>query len=371
MKLYKKNNRFLWILSVIFPTVGMPAIYMHYLSNNILWLSFPFIMTYMIAPFIDIYIGEYAENLPDEMQSQIEHDPYYKILTFIAVPVHITVFFISSLYVGLMPLSIAEIVLIASSAGLASGTAINTGHELGHKKTKFERFLAKIVLAVPAYGHFMVEHNRGHHSKVSTPEDAASSMMGENIYEFALREMPQSLMNAISIERRRLKRINKSFWSNDNQLLHSFGLTLAIQGSLIFYFGLIMIPFLIIHNFIAWWQLTSANYIEHYGLLRDKLPNGRYESCKPHHSWNSNHLVGNLHFFNLQRHSDHHTNPGRRYQILKNYKDLPTLPCGYLGCYLIAYFPWLWFRIMDKKLLKLKHINHDLTKINLHPRRSI
>ena len=114
MKLYKKNNRFLWILSVIFPTVGMPAIYMHYLSNNILWLLFPFIMTYMIAPFIDIYIGEYAENLPDEMQSQIEHDPYYKILTFIAVPVHITVFFISSLYVGLMPLSITEIVLIAS-----------------------------------------------------------------------------------------------------------------------------------------------------------------------------------------------------------------------------------------------------------------
>ncbi len=371
MNLYKKNYRLLWILSVIYPTVGLPALYMHYQSNNTLWLLYPFIVTYLITPFIDIFVGEYNQNYPEDFQRELEDDPYYKILTFIAVPIHCIVFFVAAFYIGFMPLTNAELILIASFAGLASGTAINTGHELGHKKTKLERNLAKIVLSIPAYGHFMVEHNRGHHSKVSTPEDAASSMMGENIYEFAVREMPQSIKNAITIENTRLQRINKSFWSNDNQLLHSFALTLVIQASLIFYFGLVMLPFLLIHNFIAWWQLTSANYIEHYGLLRAKLPNGKYESCKPHHSWNSNHLIGNLHLFNLQRHSDHHTHPTRRYQALKNYNNLPTLPCGYLGCYLIAYFPWLWFRVMDKKLLELEHINHDPTKINIHPRRLI
>jgi len=191
--------------------------------------------------------------------------------------------------------------------------------------------------------------------------------MGENIYEFALREMPKSFLNAIEIETTRLHRTGKSFWSRENQMLHSFMITLLIQISLLMLFGIKMIPFLLIHNFFAWWQLTSANYIEHYGLLREQKSDGRYESCKPHHSWNSNYLLGNLHLFNLQRHSDHHTHPSKRYHMLDSYEDLPSLPSGYLGCYLLAYIPWLWFYVMNKKLIALKHINHDFSKINIHP----
>lgn len=369
MKAYKDNKKWLWLLSVFYPTVGMPGLWMHYHTENTLWLLYPFVITYIITPFLDMYFGEDNSNHPDEVQSSLEKITYYKALTYIAVPIHILVFFIAAFYIGLMPLSMVEILLISASAGLVSGIAINTGHELGHKKTKIERSLAKIVLSIPAYGHFTIEHNRGHHSNVSTPEDAASAKMGENIYEFALREMPESFKNAISIEEKRLHRKDKSFWCLDNQLIESFSLTLIFQVGLIVGFGFVMIPFLLIHNLFAWWQLTSANYIEHYGLLREKNSNGRYELCKPHHSWNSNYLVGNLHLFNLQRHSDHHTNPGRRYHVLRNFDDLPSLPSGYLGCYLLAYFPWLWFRIMDKKLLSLRHINGDFNKINIHPKK--
>jgi alkane 1-monooxygenase len=150
-------------------------------------------------------------------------------------------------------------------------------------------------------------------------------------------------------------------------MLQSYALAAILQVGLVSAFGWVMVPFLIVHNFIAWWQLTSANYIEHYGLLRDKLPSGKYESPKPHHSWNANHVVSNLTLFHLQRHSDHHAFPSRRYQALRNFDNLPQLPSGYFGMYPVAYIPLWWFKVMDPRLLALPHIKGDMTKINIDP----
>jgi alkane 1-monooxygenase len=130
-----------------------------------------------------------------------------------------------------------------------------------------------------------------------------------------------------------------------------------------------MIPFLAIHNVWAWYQLTSANYIEHYGLLREKQANGRYERTKPHHSWNANYIFSNIALFHLERHSDHHANPTRRFQSLRNFDDIPELPNGYFGMYLAAYIPWLWYRVMDERVLALPHIQGDLSKVNIDPAR--
>jgi len=132
-------------------------------------------------------------------------------------------------------------------------------------------------------------------------------------------------------------------------------------------FGWVVIPFLLVHHLFAWWQLTSANYIEHYGLLRQKAADGAYERCEPHHSWNSNHLVSNLTLLHLERHSDHHAHPLRRYQSLRHIDGAPELPSGYFGAYLLAYVPWLWFRVMDKRLLALPHIQGDLDNVNIDP----
>ena len=113
--------------------------------------------------------------------------------------------------------------------------------------------------------------------------------------------------------------------------------------------------------------LETINYVEHYGLLRLKDEHGKYEHCKPHHSWNSNHIFSNLVLFHLERHSDHHTHPLRRYQSLRHFDDLPQLPNGYFGVYLLAYVPPLWFRFMDKRLLELNHVQGDLDKVNVSP----
>jgi alkane 1-monooxygenase len=256
---------------------------------------------------------------------------------------------------------------IAVVAGLAGGFAINTGHELGHKNSRVEKLLAKVVLALPAYGHFTIDHNLGHHRDVSTPADPASSRMGESIYRFAIREIPGAFREAWAIEKDRLARRNKSVWHPANLILQSYALSTAITIGFVAAFGWFMLPFLFVHHVFAYWQLTSANYIEHYGLLRERDENGKYERCQKHHSWNSNHIFSNLVLFHLERHADHHTHPLRRYQSLRHFDDLPRLPNGYFGMYLLAYAPALWFRVMDRRLLALPHIQGDLDKVNIDP----
>jgi alkane 1-monooxygenase len=134
---------------------------------------------------------------------------------------------------------------------------------------------------------------------------------------------------------------------------------------LIAQFGWIMVVFLAIHHYYGWYGLTQANYVEHYGLLRQKLPSGRYELCEPKHSWNTNHIFSNLISFHLQRHSDHHANALRPYQALRDFDHLPRLPSGYPGCFMLATIPPLWFKVMDRKLMAWA--DGDITKVNVDP----
>lgn len=364
---YVDRKRWLWGLSVLYPLQPFIGIGLHAKTGNEAWLLLPLLLGYVGAPFMDWLFGEDENNPPEEVVLQLDRDRYYRFLTYAVVPLHFAALFGAAWWAGTQDLSWWAFIGLAIVAGMTSGLGINTGHELGHKKPQFERNLAKIVLAVPVYGHFWIEHNRGHHRDVSTPADPASSRMGENIYKFALREVPGAFNRAWAIEKDRLERRGRSVWHRNNQILQSLALSLVIQIGLLIAFGWIMIPFLILHNIFAWWQLTSANYIEHYGLVRLKQANGKFERCQPWHSWNSNHIYSNLVLFHLERHSDHHAHPLRRYQSLRHFDDLPTLPSGYFGSYLLAYVPWIWFRVMDKRLLALPHIQGDLDKVNVDP----
>lgn len=364
---YVDRKRRLWALSVLFPLQPFAAIWLHWNLGHEFWLFLPLIVTYTIDPVLDWLIGEDENNPPEALVLQLDQDRYYRWLTYLAVPMHFAALIGAAWYASAAELSWIGFLGLALVAGMTAGLAINTGHELGHKNSVAEKWLAKLVLAVPAYGHFTIEHNRGHHRDVSTPEDPASARMGESIYSFALREIPGGVVRAWDTERTRLNNRGKSEWHPHNQLLQSWLLSLAIAIGLVLAFGWAMIPFLLVHHVFAYWQLTSANYIEHYGLLRNKDENGRYERCQPHHSWNSNHLLSNLLLFHLERHSDHHSNPLRRYQSLRHFENLPQLPNGYFGMYLLAYVPWLWFRVMDRRLLELPHIRGDLDKVNISP----
>jgi len=370
---YRDSKRYLWCLSVFLPLLPLAGIFL-YLETGLTWtLGTPLMFAYLVIPLLDWIIGADDNNPPEEIVPQLEEDRYYRVLTWLTVPLHFIVLIVVAWFVATQAatqnLSAGTVVLLSITAGLFSGLGINTAHELGHKKTRLEQALAKLALAVPAYGHFCIEHNRGHHRHVATPEDPASARMGESIYRFMLREIPGAWRRGWEVEAARLEREGKSRWSPQNAILQSYAISLALQGGLTLVFGWIMVPFLAIHNVFAWFQLTSANYIEHYGLLREKLADGHYERCQPHHSWNANYVFSNVVLFHLERHSDHHANSHRRYQSLRNFDGIPQLPNGYFGTYLLAYFPWLWSRVMDPRLLALPHIRGDMGKVNIDARR--
>ncbi|HAM75716.1 MAG TPA: alkane 1-monooxygenase, partial [Alcanivorax sp.] len=189
--------------------------------------------------------------------------------------------------------------------------------------------------------------------------------MGESIWKFALRELPGAAKRAWRLEKDRLNSQGKSVWSLENEIIQPAIITIVAWGTVLAIFGIGLLPYILGTAFWGAFQLTSANYIEHYGLLRHKKANGRYERTQPHHSWNSNHMFSNWATFHLQRHSDHHAHPTRRYQSLRHFENLPELPNGYFGMFFISYFPPIWYKVMDKRLLE--HAGNDARNINFDP----
>ena len=320
---------------------------------------------YIAVPLLDKLLGEDLSNPPESVVPRLEADRYYRWINYAVVPVLWGSLLFNCIFLATHELSSMAWLATVIVTGSMLGFGLNLSHELGHKKDWLARKIALFNTALGGYGHFSIEHNRGHHRHVATEEDPASSKMGETIYRFAFRELPGAYFRAWDLETERLGRQGKSPWSLDNEIIQAGLLTLALYGGLIAAFGPKMVPVLALVAFWGAFQLTSANYIEHYGLLRQKLPDGRYERCEPHHSWNSNHIVSNLIVFHLQRHSDHHANPTRSYQSLRNFPDLPTLPLGYFGMFLAAYVPPIWFAVMDKRVIAAT--GGDVKRINFLP----
>lgn len=366
---YSDRKQRFWLLSVGFPLLPLVGIVGHAWLGYEIALGLPLLISYGLMPLLDYLLGEDENNPPEVLVPQLQEERYYRWLTWLTVPLHFVALVGCAWWAGTHALSWWAFVLLAFVIGTGSGLGINTGHELGHKHNRFEQWMAKLVLAVPVYGHFTVEHGQGHHRWVATPHDHASSRMGESIYRFALRELPGGIRRAWQLEKERLIKMGQPTWGWHNELLQSYGIAIVLQLGLIVSFGWVMVPFLAIHNMVAWWQLTSANYVEHYGLLRDQIENGKYESPKPHHSWNANHTVSNLALFHLQRHSDHHAYPSRRYQSLRHFENVPQLPSGYFGMFPLACIPSLWFKVMDPRLMALPHVNGDLKRVNIAPHR--
>lgn len=364
---YKDPKKYMWLLSVIAPFAAPlgPIMYMYTGHTQWLWVFLAFF--YLGLPVLDYMFGEDKQNPPEQAVPELENTAYYKVITYLLVPIITFGFLFNVIFLATHDLHWLHWLAVAITTGSLLGFGLNLGHEMGHKKRKLDKALALFTLSLGGYGHFSVEHNRGHHRDVATPEDPATSRMGEHIYEFMLREIPGAFKRAWHLEGERLERAGKSRWNIDNEILQAGAMTVVLYTALIATFGLPMVPVLAVVAFWGAFQLTSANYIEHYGLMRQKLPNGQYERCAPHHSWNSNHLVSNLVVFQLQRHSDHHANPARSYQSLRDFPELPSLPSGYFGMFLIAYVPPLWFAVMNPRLLAVAGKNAQ--KINIQPRK--
>ena len=314
-----------------------------------IWLG-PFVV-FCLVPLAELVLPAPIDNPSEEEAVARLQDWRFDAVICAAVAVQflLLVLFLASVSSG--RLQGFELVGAILAMGLScGGIGINVGHELGHRRGQTERFWAKLLLCTSLYGHFYIEHNRGHHARVATEGDPATSRKGETVYAFWIRSVTGGWISAWRLEAERLGRRGQRLLSLKNEMLRlqvGQGLLLAVFWAgfgpiaMLAFMGAAGAGILI---------LETVNYLEHYGLQRRRNEKGRLERVQPAHSWNSNGVLGRLLLFELTRHSDHHAHPGRPFPVLRHFDEAPQLPTGYPGMIVVALVPPLFFALMDPRL---------------------
>jgi alkane 1-monooxygenase len=327
-----------------------PAIVLFSILVGNLYSYAAVVLLFGILPLLELFTTGSTENFSKEEEEKLNKDRFYDVVLYSLVPIQYLILgaFLYTLYNS--SLELYELIGIILAYGMSAGVlGINAAHELGHRNTKYEQTMSKLLLLTSLYMHFFIEHNRGHHRNVSTDEDPASARFGESVYAFYFRSTWGSWFSAWQLEKERLKRENTSFWSIHNEMLRFQLIQLSLLIAIGLLFNLFTLFGFILGATIGFLLLETVNYIEHYGLRRKKKNNG-YERTLPIHSWNSNHPIGRLLLLELSRHSDHHYIASRKYPILRHFDESPQMPTGYPGMMLLALVPPLWFRLMHRKI---------------------
>lgn len=341
-KIWKETKYILPI--IILPLVALISFY-----GLSYWSFFTGLFAFGLIPALEFFLKGNTINLSEEEEKVVRKQFYYDFLLYLIVPIQYGLLFIYLWRVSHVDLTWYEFIGLTWAMSIACGVlGINVGHELGHRTKKFEQFLSKSLLLTSLYMHFYIEHNRGHHKNIATNLDPATSRLNEPVYTFFFRSVKDSWLDAWKLEAHRLTKTKQNFWNPiHNEMLRYQLIQIAFCVLIFVAFGWIGLLGFVLAATGGFLLLETVNYIEHYGLQRKEISPGRFEKVKPHHSWNSNHELGRILLFELTRHSDHHYNAGRKYQILRHFDKAPQMPTGYPGMMLIAMFPPLWFKIMN------------------------
>lgn len=308
----------------------------------------------VLSSLLDRILGDNTQN-PDPETNET-HLFWHTLITKIWFPVQFFfVFFAITAATRFDHLSTKESLYLMMAMGVATGAiGIVYAHELIHQKNKLERNLGDALLAMVLYGHFRTKHILIHHRYVGTPADPVTARYNEGFHRFFARIIPQGLIASWSVEVSRLS-MRELPWRDRSNPFWRYGLWalgfLAVAGLIGGWFG---IGLYLVQAFIAVGFLELTNYVEHYGLVRKHLGDGKYETVKPHHSWNSARRFTGYLLINLQRHSDHHYKPDRRFPLLQTYdvSEAPQIPYGYPLMGAIALVPPLWRRMMNPRVRK-------------------
>jgi alkane 1-monooxygenase len=355
------RKRHLWLVSLTYPMMPLLGTLTAYLTGQVAFVWLPLVLVYLIVPVLEHVVGDDKNDLLGQMDAEAAMSPFYKYMVHGLLPIVYLTWGFGAWYVATQNPSIATIIAVGIGHGVGLGFAINSGHEIGHKTDRVSKWVALLMLAPSLYGHFRIEHNVGHHSHVATPEDSATSYFNESFWHFITREIPGAWKRAWAIESKRAARKGYSKWSLRNEVVIATLLGLATWAVMLAIFGAVILPYLLISWALSVISLSQQNYIAHYGLLRERRPNGKYMPARPEHSWNCNNFVTNLTTYNLARHSDHHANPSRHYQNLRTFADAPHLPYGYGTMFMLAYFPPLFRRVMNPRVMA--NVDGDMSRV--------
>lgn len=337
----------------------LPLLWFGATQGGWMLLLVPLVTWYLFAA-LDGIFGLNLENADPETPD--EDLFWYRLLTSTWVPLQfVTLFGLIAYTVQAEHLGGLEKFGVFFGMGVISGTVgINYSHELMHQRNRLERWLGDILLAMVLYSHFRSEHLLVHHRYVGTPRDPVTARYNEGFHRFYPRVLRQSLHSAFRAEREKLAKKNLP-WSHGSNPFFRYW---ALQGGMLLLAallgGLSGVLLFLVQAGVAIWQLELVNYVEHYGLTRKHLGEGKYEHVRPHHSWNAAHRASNWLLINLQRHSDHHYRPDRRFPLLQNYTtaDAPQLPYGYPVMTIAAMIPPLWRRVMNPRVRRWRQMHY-------------
>jgi alkane 1-monooxygenase len=316
----------------------------------------PLLYAFGFIPLLELFMNPNHANLTAMEEEMARHDRLYDWVVYAIVPLQYAFlgwfFWLVHTTSGIQ---VYEWVGLVLSMGIMCGSVgINVAHELGHRDKPYEQTLAKVLLLSSLYMHFFIEHNRGHHKHVSTEEDPASARYNEPIFFFWLRSLAGGYCSAWKLEADRLHKKGLSWLHWKNEMLLFQAIQLGTVGAVALLFSPFTALLFMSASLVGALLLETVNYIEHYGLQRAKKGISVYERVMPHHSWNSDHPIGRLLLFELSRHSDHHYQANRKYQVLRFHEESPQMPTGYPGMMLLALFPPLWFKVMNPKVDRWK-----------------
>jgi alkane 1-monooxygenase len=315
----------------------------------------PVLFTFGLLPLLELAIGVNKINLDEEAERKAKGSLTYSIILYLFVPVQFGVLLLG--YLSLMRENLVWweragiLISVATSNG---GIGITIAHELVHRKNEVEQWLGKLLLLAVGYMHFAIEHVYGHHKNVATPHDGASARFGESFYRFWPRSVGEQWVSAWNLERDRLLKAGKDGLSVYNQMIWFMVLPLVFAVTVSTAIGWLFAVVYAVQSVLAFSLLEAVNYLEHYGLERRERRPGKYEAVDETHSWNSDHLISRLFLFELTRHSDHHANASREYQVLRTMETSPQLPTGYPGMIVLALIPPVWFAVMNSRVQQLE-----------------
>lgn len=315
------------------------------------WSFLAPIVIFTIAPLYELIARGTTENLNQTEEEQIRAKRVFDAALYMAVPIQFALLTYFLYRVGFTSLHGWEILGMTLSMGMSCGIlGINVGHELGHRRKPSEQRMAKALLLTSLYTHFFIEHNRGHHARVATDDDPATARYGEWLWTFIPRSMVGGYLSAWELERVRLSARGQRTLSWQNEMLRFTVLQVAFVAVIFAIFGWVAGAAFLLAAIVGGVLLETVNYIEHYGLERQRVATGGRERVLHIHSWNANQPLGRYLLFELSRHSDHHAHARRKYQVLRHFDDSPQLPTGYPGMMVLAWFPPLWFAVVHRHM---------------------
>jgi alkane 1-monooxygenase len=329
------------------------GVYFEQVHGNIFMVVW---LPYTIMPILDYVLPVDNSNVKAGRVRVLEQDSRYMIPLYcvFVMDVGVLIWFMHRVAIGEIGVTLGNLMLYAFCSAQSGGLNAVIGHELIHRRYIVHKIVGTLSYAKMMYGHYFIQHVRSHHKKVATPEDPSTALLDENLFQFWIRTVPAGFVEVWEYEVARLKQAGSTaaweFLLYNRMFTFMCG-QLAWLGLCYWVFGGRAVAFHLLHSLFVVLMFEAVNYIEHYGLMRKKLdllnPVSAYESVKVIHSWNAPHVISNYLLFKLQRHSDHHANAYKPYQILESLQDSPMLPYGYTVCLMLVLNPPLWKKICN------------------------